>query len=254
MTHESKKAGRPTLYTPELAEKICELMTMGNSIKSICALEDMPGETTLYRWLTNNTEFLEKYRAAREVQAESFFEEMIREATDRSGDYFMDGNQPRPNAANVMRSKLIADNLKWVLARMNPKKYGAATELAPSAPQQVSFSFEREIVDPPNILKDRIAELERQLGLREGPPKQIGYDPGPLPQRLDEEIKNRALWMIKRTVPAGDQRPPDAVIDEVFSVCERALGAHFGSSNAREANLHPDAVARKAETAEITGN
>lgn len=248
LTDDIKKMGRPTIYTPEIAEQICDLMILGNSIKSICAADEMPGEATLYRWLTNNTEFREKYRAAREVQAESFFEEMLREATDRSGDFFMDGNQPRPNPANVMRSKLIADNLKWVLGRMNPKKYGAVAELVPDAPKKYEFSFiERSIVDPPNALQDRIRELEEQLGLRADSSKLLTYDPGPLPQALDDQIKNRALLMIKNNVPHDDQREPAAIIDEVFSICQRALQMHYrevavegavqatnDSSNARE--------------------
>jgi hypothetical protein len=208
--------GRPTDYSTELAVEICERMILGGSIRSICASEDMPGETTIYRWLVANEGFREKYRCAREVQQEAFLEEMIREATDRSGDMYMDGNQLVPNHANVARSKVITDNLKWVMSRMSPRKYGDKPEAGLVGSDGVT-RIERLIIrwEDPDPLPPA------------PPPAQITYDPGVLPKRLDPEIMARFLRMIKDTVPRADQRSPDEVLTLALDVCERALKAEF---------------------------
>jgi hypothetical protein len=43
------KAGRPPLYTKELAEEICEQVAMRVSLSRICQLPNMPAERTVYR-------------------------------------------------------------------------------------------------------------------------------------------------------------------------------------------------------------
>ncbi len=44
------KWGRPTKYTPTLAESICERLSSGESLTSICAAEEMPKRTTVVGW------------------------------------------------------------------------------------------------------------------------------------------------------------------------------------------------------------
>ena len=39
----ASKMGRPSIYTPELAEKICELIRDGVSERKICGMPGMPG-------------------------------------------------------------------------------------------------------------------------------------------------------------------------------------------------------------------
>lgn len=49
--------GRPSLYTPELADAICERLAVGESLKSICADPAMPGYSTARRWEEENDAF-----------------------------------------------------------------------------------------------------------------------------------------------------------------------------------------------------
>jgi hypothetical protein len=219
----AKKMGRPSIYKPKIAEKICDRMILGNSIRSICGEEGMPSEATLYRWLVADSDFRQKYRAAREIQKEAFLEEMLREATDRTGDFFMDGNQLRPNTANVMRSKVITDNLKWVMGRM----IGSSS----AAGGPVSFSFDNGPVTA-------ITRTIVYPGAKPPePPRLLTFDPGALPQALDEQIKNRALRMIKDNVPSNDQRAPNTIVDEVFSICQQALQLHYREVTVESAAL-----------------
>lgn len=63
-------AGRPTDYTPELAEKICAVVAcepMG--LKKICAKYDwMPDHQTVKTWRRIHPEFLARYLEAKELQ------------------------------------------------------------------------------------------------------------------------------------------------------------------------------------------
>lgn len=72
-----RKVGRPTKYTPELAEKICDLIREGLSERKICSQKGMPDASTLGRWKDNNQEFCIQSARAREASAEKFNDELL---------------------------------------------------------------------------------------------------------------------------------------------------------------------------------
>lgn len=65
-----RKVGRPTKYTPELAEKICDLIREGLSEREICSQKGMPDASTLGRWKDNNQEFCIQSARARSKRRE----------------------------------------------------------------------------------------------------------------------------------------------------------------------------------------
>lgn len=73
----ASKMGRPSIYTPELAEKICELIRDGVSERKICGMPGMPGWTTLNRWKLENPDFRNQSARAREASAEKFNDELL---------------------------------------------------------------------------------------------------------------------------------------------------------------------------------
>lgn len=77
MSDTKRKIGRPSKYSDELAEKICEKIANGRSLRSICAEDGMPTTSTVCKWLIENKEFSEQYARAREKQADYFAEEII---------------------------------------------------------------------------------------------------------------------------------------------------------------------------------
>ncbi len=105
--------GRPTLFSDELALEICERIANGRSLRSVCLDKDMPNVATVMRWIDKNSDFCEQYRNACEDRETTHFEEMLTIA-----------DEVLPETAEVARAKLRIDTRKWVLARMNPKKYG----------------------------------------------------------------------------------------------------------------------------------
>jgi hypothetical protein len=83
--------------------------------------------SSVFRWLADddNTAFRQQYAHAREVQAESMFEEMLEIADDGSRDTYTDENgNERTNQEVIGRSRLRVDARKWALSKMLPKKYG----------------------------------------------------------------------------------------------------------------------------------
>ncbi len=123
---EPKKLGRPTKYTPELGSEIFFRMAMNaTSLRRVCQEDDMPSMGTVCRWLLEYPDFRDKYDAARDLRADILHEDLIDIADDTSNDKYIDdkGNE-RVDWEVVNRSKLRIDTRKWILARMNPKKYG----------------------------------------------------------------------------------------------------------------------------------
>ena len=58
---------RPTDYTPELAERICQHIAGGESLRSFCRSPGEPHVATVCRWIIKHDEFREQYAHAREA-------------------------------------------------------------------------------------------------------------------------------------------------------------------------------------------
>ncbi len=136
-TPSKAKPGRPTKYTKGLAGIICERLAGGESLRAVCADEAMPCQTTVFAWLGDETkaEFLEQYAHAREVQTETLADEILDIADDASNDFMerarADGSTETVlNAEHVQRSRLRVETRKWLLAKLQPKKYGDRLDLA----------------------------------------------------------------------------------------------------------------------------
>ena len=120
-------AARPSIYSDDLAATICQRMAEGESLRAICRNADMPGKTTVLRWLGDDSHpgFREQYTHAREMQADYFAEEILEIADDGIGDMTEDDKgRLNVNQEIVARSRLRVDTRKWLMARMAPKKYG----------------------------------------------------------------------------------------------------------------------------------
>ncbi|MCX2589848.1 DNA packaging protein [Proteus penneri] len=119
------KMGRPTDYMPEVAEDICNLLMLGESLRSICKRPGMPAIRTVMYWLQRNDDFMQQYARAREIQAELLAEEIIEIADDSSGDVIVDDDgKEQTNHERVARSRLRVDARKWYASKLAPKRYG----------------------------------------------------------------------------------------------------------------------------------
>ncbi len=67
--------GRPTLYTRELADRVLDLISEGKFLPEICAADDMPSESLVYKWRRLNIDgFVQRYELARDMGAEVHLE------------------------------------------------------------------------------------------------------------------------------------------------------------------------------------
>lgn len=119
---EGKKIGRPTAFTPLLAERVCLKVIEGIGIERVGKLEGFPSAATIYRWLGKEgpefEAFREKYARACELRAAARFEK-LREIGDKVAEGKID-----PQAARA-----AADIEKWCLAREAPRKFGDAVTI-----------------------------------------------------------------------------------------------------------------------------
>lgn len=130
--------GRPSEYTKEIADEICERLAEGESLRRICMSDHMPSRKTVFHWLLNDTHpgFRDQYTRAREMQAESFADEMNDISDDGSNDYMetIDGETGailgyKLNGEHIQRSRLRIDTRKWIASKLKPKKYGDKIEV-----------------------------------------------------------------------------------------------------------------------------
>lgn len=139
---QPKPHGRPTLYTPELVDQICERIALGESLRMICRDEAMPDRITVTRWIVKHEDFATRYGIARELQAEYHADEMIDIADDGSNDWMEIHDREgscvgyKVNGEAVARSKIRLEQRRWYAEKLLPKKYGRRLELAgdPTAP------------------------------------------------------------------------------------------------------------------------
>lgn len=117
--------GRPSDYSQELADTICERLCTGESLRSICREDGMPRMATIFRWLANKPDFSEQYTRAREEQAETLADEIVQIADDGLNDTYLDENgNKRTDQDVIARSRLRVEARKWVASKLKPKKYG----------------------------------------------------------------------------------------------------------------------------------
>lgn len=126
------KRGRPSLFTQALADRICERLAAGETLRAICRDEDMPEERTVRRWALDNEAFSPQYAKAREIGYATLFDQMLEIAdttapgvtvtTKLSKDGQMYDETRRGDMIDHRR--LQVDTRKWMLSKALPKVYG----------------------------------------------------------------------------------------------------------------------------------
>ena len=110
---------------------IIQQIELGRSIKNILDGDDFPiTRSTFYNWLNENPDRIELYKKATEIRADGIFDDMLEISDDGTKDYYYDVNGNRQQSmVAVNRSRLQLDTRKWVLGRINPKKYSEKLDI-----------------------------------------------------------------------------------------------------------------------------
>lgn len=108
----TKKAGkgRPTAYTPELGDLVCDGIISGLSLKKICMDDALPTSRTVFTWLRTYPDFLHNYDRAKEDQAKT----MVEDALD-----IADNECIEPS-----HKKIMVDTRKWASSKYDRKRFG----------------------------------------------------------------------------------------------------------------------------------
>ena len=166
-----KRMGRPTSFSPKLAKRIFDRMACGETLTEICRSPSMPDRSTVRRWLSRHPDLISQYQRARELLADTLFDQVLDIADDARGDVTIDGNGKRQvDWENVNRSKLRVDARKWVAAKLAPHKYGERVQHTGANDGPIEFAR-----TDPLTSAEVAAELsglfnvaERELGLPSG--------------------------------------------------------------------------------------
>lgn len=119
--------GRPTLRTPELVQKISELLVQGNSLASICRRDDMPSYVTVWKWESEDPEFLNISLSARARGADFIADDIIRITDDLDID--------------PQHKRIMVDARLRLIGKWNRKVYGEKVSQEVSGPDGAPIEF-----------------------------------------------------------------------------------------------------------------
>lgn len=157
---EARGPGRPTDFSQRIALQICEEVSDGPSLRRVCEAEELPTKRTVQRWLAKGYEdigdkqdtvyarFCHRFARAREMQAESLFDDAKDVADDGTNDYMESVSKKGIEKVmfvkdNVLRSRLRVDTYLTIAERQKPKKYAKMTKFADA---------EGEVIPPSTVL------------------------------------------------------------------------------------------------------
>lgn len=119
----------PIKWTDEQKAKACEEILArvrgGMSLSKACIGDDWtPARQTFELWCRQDPDLDSEYTRAREARADAIFEECL-DISDRQGADVVTVDGVDVIDHNVIaRNKLMIDTRRWMLGKMQPKKYG----------------------------------------------------------------------------------------------------------------------------------
>jgi hypothetical protein len=119
------------MFDQAKADRICERLAKGESLRKAAEAEDESHSTVLY-WEATRPEFADQYARARKIGYALLAEELI-EIADGATDW--------------QRDRLRLDTRKWLLSKMLPKVYGDKLDLNHSGSVQFT-KIESVVIDP----------------------------------------------------------------------------------------------------------
>ena len=139
-------------YTDKDKDKIfnyvCSEIEKGKALRNVLKDENMPSTSTFYQWLDNDEVKAKQYARATEVRADIIFDDILTIADENTNDTSINENGIEVvNNDVIQRSRLRIDARKWVLSKLNPKKFGDKTDITTNGkevnitPQEVKITI-----------------------------------------------------------------------------------------------------------------
>jgi len=135
MSRKPLKSADPTetveQYRQRIVEMVCEsTKDTEYGIRRICDAfrkddQTFPPARTIRTWISESEELKAQYACAKEYQIEHMADQILEISDDSSLDMaFNEDGKPFVDHEHIQRSKLRVDSRKWLLSKINPKKYG----------------------------------------------------------------------------------------------------------------------------------
>ena len=140
--------GRPSKFAQALAVEICDRLSSGETLASICRDPKMPAVRTVSDWKKNSEEFSADFARAREEGADAIAQECLDIADETSRDTISTDRGDIPNGEWITRSRLRVETRLKLLAKWFPKRYGEKIE------HEVSGDLDVKIVIGGNAQSD----------------------------------------------------------------------------------------------------
>jgi hypothetical protein len=158
------KMGRPTTFTLEVADEICNKIAANTKGVKRLSNENphWPNQDTIFTWLRTRPDFSEQYARAKRCQAEMIIEEIIDIADDNALDISDSDDCKVINYEHISRSRLRIDTRKWLASKLIPKIYGDRPEDQTEATGQICHickNKSNEAKITVELARQRIAEM-----------------------------------------------------------------------------------------------
>jgi len=125
---EAKKPhGRPSAYTSELADEICERLANGEPLARICRDEHMPSVMSVWRWEEADETFSLRVARARAAGFDEIAYDMLHIADTQEQGVIrkVEGDKITETTEDMLgHRKLRVDTRAKLLACWDPKRYG----------------------------------------------------------------------------------------------------------------------------------
>ena len=136
--------GRPSKYSKALADEVCDRMSTGEALRTICESDHMPDERTVRRWVIDDVDgFSPRFARARELRAQVLVDQIVDIAdTPQEGErieedevFGKDGGKPMVLRKRVVEDmlghrKLQVDARKWYAMKVLPRLYGNKVDVS----------------------------------------------------------------------------------------------------------------------------
>ena len=139
-------------YSPEEKENILsdifQSIENGNSLRKSLSVIGI-SSSTFFIWIEGDETKSKQYARATELRAEALLDEMFDIVDDSSKDVMEidigDGIvNTRTNNEVIQRSRLRYDARKWLVSKLNPKKYGDKTILSGDEDNPIAVVWNEE--------------------------------------------------------------------------------------------------------------
>lgn len=134
----------------KIFQNVIDLIGQGNSVRKIFRDHKDIGTTRdkFNEWLRESKELVNQYARATSQRADIMFDEIVEIADKQGKDVkLVDGIEVIDHNL-VNRNRLQIDSRKWILSKMNPKKYGDKLDIDQSLDNQITITVKREKKPP----------------------------------------------------------------------------------------------------------